>query len=206
VVHKQRRSEPVMRTVVEAVADRLEHGDETLIRIPEVCAATGINYGSVYHHFGSREGVIDAAYDLLFSRLVERDIAMARMVLESVSSREQFVTVIAEAIGAITAGPERRASRSLRMRIVAVSLTRPELRERIARTQSRLTDELRAIVELGQARGWVPAAFDAHAVAVVIQALVFGRNLDDVSERPIDQTAWNDVTRRLAEALLRVDA
>ena len=68
MVHKQSRSVPVMRTVLEAVAERLRDGDESLLRIPEVCKATGVNYGSVYHHFGSREGVIDAAYEMMFSR------------------------------------------------------------------------------------------------------------------------------------------
>jgi AcrR family transcriptional regulator len=63
-----------MQAVLDAVAERLMAGDELLIRIPEICEATGVNYGSVYHHFGSREGVIDAAYDVIFTRLVEEDI------------------------------------------------------------------------------------------------------------------------------------
>ena len=33
-----------------------------MIRIPEIRETAGVNYGSVYHHFGSREGLIDAAY------------------------------------------------------------------------------------------------------------------------------------------------
>ena len=51
-------------------------GDEGTIRIPEICEATGVNYGSVYHHFGSRDGVIDAAYSYLFSTIVEEEIAL----------------------------------------------------------------------------------------------------------------------------------
>ena len=206
MVRKQSRSEPVMRAVVEAVADRLRVGDESKIRIPEVCAATGVNYGSVYHHFGSREAVIDAAYDMLFSDLVERDLALAHDVLERVETREEFAAVMGEAIAFMTAGPERAASRALRMRIVAVSLTRPGLRERIARTQTRLTDQVRLIAERAQSRGWIPEEFSAHALAVVIQALVFGRNLDDVAERPIEQALWDGFARRFVAELLVDDA
>src|SRR5450755_2157590 len=75
MVTKQSRSAPVMRTVLEAVIERLNDGDESLIRIPEICEATGVNYGSVYHHFGSRDGVIDAAYHQMFTKLAEEDIA-----------------------------------------------------------------------------------------------------------------------------------
>ena len=50
-----------MRTLLEAVAEPLCDGDESRLRIPDICAASGVNYGSIYHHFGSREGVIGAA-------------------------------------------------------------------------------------------------------------------------------------------------
>ena len=35
-----------MQAVFDAVAERLMAGDELLIRIPEICEATGVNYGS----------------------------------------------------------------------------------------------------------------------------------------------------------------
>ena len=44
-----------MQAVLDEVALRLSTTDESLIRIPDICEATGVNYGSVYHHFGSRE-------------------------------------------------------------------------------------------------------------------------------------------------------
>ena len=80
-----------MQAVLDAVAERLMAGDELLIRIPEICEATGVNYGSVYHHFGSREGVIDAAYNMIFSRLVEEDIRTFHQVNETVQSLEEYI-------------------------------------------------------------------------------------------------------------------
>ena len=83
-----------MQAVLDAVAERLLTGDELAIRIPEICDATGVNYGSVYHHFGSREGVIDAAYDMIFSRLVEEDLELFEKVNDSVETLEEYVTVM----------------------------------------------------------------------------------------------------------------
>jgi len=62
-----------MQAVLEAVEARLMTTDESLIRIPDICDETGINYGSVYHHFGSREGVIDAAYIKMFNEFMDED-------------------------------------------------------------------------------------------------------------------------------------
>ena len=179
-----------MQAVLNAVGDRLMKGDESLIRIPEICEATGVNYGSVYHHFGSREGVIDAAYHQMFTTLAEEDLETLHAVSVSSQSFEEYLVAMQGLIGTFASSDVRRARRALRARIVAASMMRPELRELIGATQSRLTNELRSIVEYGQQREWLNRDLSAHAVAVLIQVLLVSRTLDDVSTTPIDNSAW----------------
>jgi AcrR family transcriptional regulator len=187
---KQNRSAPVMQAVLDAVGERLMKADESLIRIPEICEATGVNYGSVYHHFGSREGVIDAAYHQMFTKLAEEDIATLQVVSVSARTFEEYLVSMQALVGTFASSDERRARRALRARIVAASMMRPELRELIGATQSRLTLELRSIVEYGQQREWLNRELSAHSVAVLIQVLLVGRTLDDVSTTPIDNAEW----------------
>src|ERR1700685_4669029 len=104
---KQSRSAPVMRAVLEAVSERLMVSDEILIRIPEICESTGVNYGSVYHHFGSREGVIDAAYSLIFSKMVEEDLVSLRQINESLESFDEYVDAIRPVLERISTGEGR---------------------------------------------------------------------------------------------------
>jgi AcrR family transcriptional regulator len=187
---KQNRSAPVMQAVLDAVGERLMKADESLIRIPEICEATGVNYGSVYHHFGSREGVIDAAYHQMFTKLAEEDLATLQLVSVSAKTFDEYLVAIQGLIGTFASSEARRARRALRARIVAASMMRPELRQLIGATQSRLTEELRSIVEFGQQRDWLNRDLSAHAVAVLIQVLLVGRTLDDVSSTPIDYAEW----------------
>jgi AcrR family transcriptional regulator len=187
---KQNRSAPVMQAVLDAVGERLMKADESLIRIPEICEATGVNYGSVYHHFGSREGVIDAAYHQMFTKLAEEDLATLQLVSVSSQTFEEYLVAMQGLIGTFASSDVRRARRALRARIVAASMMRPELRELIGTTQSRLTNELQTIVEYGQQREWLNRELSAHAVAVLIQVLLVGRTLDDVSATPIDNAEW----------------
>src|SRR5665213_3603966 len=105
-----------MHAVLEAVAERLVEADEVLIRIPEICEATGVNYGSVYHHFGSREGVIDAAYNMIFSKLVEEDLTIIREATDHVVTLEEYVSAILPIVASLNSGPERAARRALRIR------------------------------------------------------------------------------------------
>jgi AcrR family transcriptional regulator len=187
---KQNRSAPVMQAVLDAVGERLMKADESLIRIPEICEATGVNYGSVYHHFGSREGVIDAAYHQMFTKLAEEDIATLQIVSVSSQTLEEYMVAMQGLIGTFASSDERRERRALRARIVAASMMRPELRLLIGETQSRLTLELRSIVEFGQQREWLNRQLSAHSVAVLIQVLLVGRTLDDVSTTPIGNAEW----------------
>jgi AcrR family transcriptional regulator len=181
-----------MQAVLDAVAERLMAGDELLIRIPEICEATGVNYGSVYHHFGSREGVIDAAYDMIFSRFVEEDLANFAKVNDTVDTLEEYLFVMQPIISTLSSGPERLARRAMRVRIVAAASTRPRLKELIGETQARLTDELRRLTEFAQEKGWLRKDIPAAVLAVLFQILVFGRSLDDVSKDRLDEAVWEN--------------
>jgi AcrR family transcriptional regulator len=182
-----------MQAVLDAVADRLMEGDELLIRIPEICDATGVNYGSVYHHFGSREGVIDAAYDMIFTRLVEEDIRTFRDVNESVETLEEYVKVMSPIVARLSSGPERKERRAMRFRIVAAASTRPRLKELIGKSQARLTNDLCQLTEFAQSRNWLRDDVSAKALSVLFQILVFGRALDDVSADPVDEPDWENM-------------
>jgi AcrR family transcriptional regulator len=187
---KQSRSAPVMRSVLDAVSERLMDGDEMLIRIPEICETTGVNYGSVYHHFGSREGVIDAAYSLIFLRIVDEDIAALHEVNEVATSFQEYVDAIRPVLERISNGQDRVARRAIRSRIIAAATARPSLRLLIAKNQDRLTNELLRIVSYGQERGWIRRDVSSHTIAMLMQAVVLGRTIDDISLIPISDVEW----------------
>jgi AcrR family transcriptional regulator len=182
-----------MQAVLDAVAERLMAGDELLIRIPEICEATGVNYGSVYHHFGSREGVIDAAYDMIFTRLVEEDIRTFADVNESVETLDEYLAVMGPIVSRLSSGEERKARRAMRFRIVAAATTRPRLKEMIGKSQARLTDDLCALTEFAQSKKWLRDDLSPKALSVLFQILVFGRALDDVSNDPVEEIVWEQM-------------
>jgi hypothetical protein len=126
----------------------------------------------------------------MFTKLAEEDLATLQLVSVSAQTLEEYLVAMQGLIGTFASSDVRRARRALRARIVAASMMRPELRELIGTTQSRLTNELQTIVEYGQQREWLNRELSAHAVAVLIQVLLVGRTLDDVSATPIDNAEW----------------
>ena len=199
---KQSRSGPVMHAVLDAVVERLMAGDEGLIRIPEICEATGVNYGSVYHHFGSREGVIDAAYDSIYSMLIEQDIASLRLINESARTREEFIEAIRPVLKRFSSSQGHTAEQEMRVRILAAALTRADLRVAISITQTRLADELRRIIEFGQEREFLRSDVSAHYIALCLRAIMFGRTVIYVSFPPIDDHEWEKMMSVVMAQLL----
>ena len=187
---KQSRSTSVMQTVLHEVEQQLRREDERYLRVPEVCRATGVNYGSVYHHFGSRDGLIDAAYAEMFTKTVASDVELIREAIRKSTSFGAFLIAIERLLNTATSGDERRINRATRMRILAASATRPMLREVIGRAQAEITKELAETIKICQRRGWMRSDFDPKSVAVFVQVVIFGRNLDDLSIEAMPESEW----------------
>ena len=139
---------------------------------------------------------------MIFSRLVADDIVRLREIGESSTSLEQYVSAMRPLVELMSAGPDRAARRAMRVRIVAAAETRKELRVLIGETQARLTDEMVRIVEHGQNRGWLRRDVTARSIAVLVQVVIFGRTLDDVSSEPINQPDWEQAIYALFLNLL----
>jgi AcrR family transcriptional regulator len=193
---KQSRSAPVIAKAVEAVAERLLTEDEALIRIPEICESTGVNYGSVYHHFGSREGLIDAAYVFLFEKYAREDVDKLLEIAQKAQTREEFLAGMRGVMRASIGNSDRVQRRQIRIRILAAALVRPALQELVAETQDGVTDTLAEMVTIAQNNGWFRHDLDARAIAVMFQVVVLGRVLDDVSGHPVSEEQWGPVVAR----------
>ncbi|MSW21347.1 MAG: TetR family transcriptional regulator, partial [Actinobacteria bacterium] len=47
--------------MLQMAIDAIERGGEASVRVREVSDATGVSFASLYHFFGSREGLVEEA-------------------------------------------------------------------------------------------------------------------------------------------------
>jgi hypothetical protein len=87
---------------------------------------------------------------------------------------------------------------------VAAAITRPELRVLIGVNQARLTKELLRIAEFAQLRGWMRRDVSAHSIAMLMQAVLLGRTLDDISTDPISDGEWEQTLVALFMEMLNL--
>ncbi|MEW5356240.1 TetR/AcrR family transcriptional regulator [Streptomyces sp. 16-176A] len=87
---KQRRGETTVERVLDCALDLYSAGGEEGVTVSAVTSASGVSAGSVYHHFGSLQGVLTALAHRWLGRLlaelagaVERSEGDARSGIEA---------------------------------------------------------------------------------------------------------------------------
>ncbi|AOY55574.1 TetR/AcrR family transcriptional regulator [Candidatus Rhodoluna planktonica] len=71
---KQDRAKDTVDLVIKEADKAIKAGGEAAVRIQEISKAAKVSIGSIYHHFGDRDGLIRATYVHNFSTAVREDI------------------------------------------------------------------------------------------------------------------------------------
>jgi len=198
---RQARVAGTRERVLDVVLMQLEAGGEAAVRIEDVRERSGVSIGSIYHHFGDREGLIVAAQLHRFARYAEAEIAALSDIVERSLDIDQFRTAL-RSLTLHTDDAIRVAERWARVAVLGSTVGREELTSEVRRIQTRLTDEFQAHVAQGQARGFFRSDLDPRAIALFVEAYSLGRALNELDERPVSEQQWEQVVWAAIDALI----
>jgi len=190
----QARAEITVTAVIEATVRAIDAGGEANVRIDDILRETKISKGSLYHHFGGREGLIAAARVEQFSRFVEseaEEIHVAFMAAKSFTEYTNVVTTLLE-LGECS---EKQHERLRRLNTISSSYGRIELWKALAPQQHRYTEKIANAIHYGQSNGWVRSDLDPRAIAVFVQWHSLSRLLLELDTEPIELGHWQEVVR-----------
>jgi len=190
--------------VIDVVVEQLEDGGEIAVRIDDVRDRSGVSIGSIYHHFGDRDGLIAAAQLYRFARYAEAEIAALSAIVVGAKDLTEFRRALRQ-LTLRTASELRVAERWARIGVLASSIGRPGMLEEVRAIQTRLTDEFQAHVAQGQARGFFRSDLDARAIAVFVEAYSLGHALNDLDRNKVSEKAWEKVVWAVIDGLLTDD-
>lgn len=175
---RAKRRRPNLNQVVEVTMELLlEHG-EGGFRIEDLIARTGVSKSSLYLHFGSRDGLLTKACLEIFSRQVTANVDAILEALELIDTPANFKRIIPQIISNIT--EQEDAIRWNRVMVMAASRHRPELWEELGKAQMRFNGALEEGIRGLQERGVLKADSVPREIALLIQAVAFGRLFRDL--------------------------
>lgn len=180
--------ERILRLAIEA----LDTGGEASIRVKQIADDAGVSVTSLYHFYGSREGLVEAALVHRFDDGYRQGRAAMRHAAESAGSREDFAenleTLIREAFG-----PAYTAARRRRVNVAGSAMARPTLLAKINEAQREWFEELHESLLIAQRRGFTDPSVDMRAAATWHLITANGLASVEGDSTGADVTAWLDM-------------
>jgi AcrR family transcriptional regulator len=186
---------------LKVVGDILDEGGESSLRLADVSQRSGVSVGSLYHHFGSREGLISAARERQFLESLPAQIRDEVDYMVAASTPAEFVERFDEVLRQ-SDSPERAAGRRRRLEMLGAAASRPGSLDGIVALQTSYLDLFEGLARTLEERGWLHAGVDVRAVALFLHSTSMGRVLLEVDEQPVELEEWHRVVRMVIDGLV----
>lgn len=195
---------PSRRALLDTAVAMLDQRGPEGFTVDEVLVESGTSSSSLYHHFGSRRGLLIAAQEESYRRLFRREDRGNLDGGLGATTTEEFLDYVAGQIARIVTDPANRAVRRTRLAVAARSLTSPELAAQTAAVQEKMFDAMAAMFDDAQARGLIDRGLDTRAYAAWFHGMVLGRTVTEAGS--VGTQAWLAVAIPAALAPLRPPA
>ena len=187
-------AEDTRRRLIEAAIARfVEHGLGASFEV--VAGDVGVTKGALYHHFGSKDGLVQAVYKEAVNRHAERVL----QALPAGTGRERLFRLIDES--ARLYGSRTPFYRLLTALHLAATTSEPHLAPISRRVQQRQRDFMVELVRQGQRDGYIRPDRDAEAVGLTVNAALEGFLVQQL-EPAATQRRWISLFRDLMEDIL----
>ena len=165
------------------------HGIDAL-RIEDVCERVGVSKGSLYWHFGDRNGLIREALLEHMYRLGDEQLGTLSAAVDNFSSRDDYLGKVAGAL-VDPFDASQVETRWQRLELIAGSRRDPDLAAIMAEIQRRHHRYLADIMEKAAEQGLLRDDVDPVAVAAMLTAVGLGSNvLSLLGEEGPTPEAW----------------
>jgi len=181
--------------LLKATAAAIDKGGEGAVRIRDLTKSCNITAPSIYHFFGSREGLIDAAQAFRFSRgQLQLGDAFASAIHQC-KNKTQFVELAHRFLATMFA-LDRRAVRNTRLNVLGNAVNRPDLSKELAQVQEESNVVVGEALRYAQSKGWVRDDFNTEMFAAWLVGMVNSRRLIEMNgNHPLGEE-WDVIAKR----------
>lgn len=181
--------ERMLQMAIEAI----ERGGEASVRVREVSDATGVSFASLYHFFGSREGLVEEALAEMYVRSIRDANVGIAAAIEAARTEDEFYEMI-RSVSLGVYDQTRSQYRFTRLSVLGSTTGRPNLARRVAEVQIAATDAFAEAIRKPQERGWIHSSLDLHTFAAWLTSIVLGRAIIELEPTKAKPDMWNEIS------------
>lgn len=201
---KRADGKETVATVKKFALKELEKYGSVQFNLDRVLRLSGVSRGSVYHHFGSRDGLLSALeLEVSLTRTMD-ELAILRQMVESANTPREMLDTFA--IGFSTGDTASARQRRLR-RIASIAAAEKNraLTQSLREAQVVGTAEFVSIIQLAEHKNLVRLTSTAEGTAYLLQSMLLGRVLADLSTSSETQSRWMESSLVAIKALLGLE-
>ena len=190
---------PTAQRLLDAAIHSMDTDGEAGLRVDAVVAEAGVTIPVLYHHFGSREGLVRAAHTTRLHRALGQMLDDSAEAIAEVTDRAGLMAMFDGVIESVAAPSH---DRFIRMNVLGATYGRPDLQEEVAALQRDTWVRMAEMLEEPQRKGWINPDVDLVMFVGWMFGLFFGRILFDIQPDGDEVSPWADYTRRAVWAVL----
>lgn len=207
MVKKQVEKTPKISTrqrLIELALIELDTKGLSGFDLDDLLAKSKISRGSLYHHFGSKNGLIIAAEIHLLLESYDQGNQLLRLLTENARNLDEFASHLELMVRTAT-NTESEESRRRRVRALTLAQHNPSLAEKIRKSQIEGSNYLTNTMQIAVDKGWLRPDIDVRAFSYFQQAVFFGHTLLDISGEGDLKEPWNEIAIIAFKAFLVQD-
>lgn len=195
---------PTALRLLDVTVEAIDRDGEASVRVQEVVRAAGVQIPVLYRHFGSREGLIQAAHVRRLQADIEFAIGTVGVQLAEATTKRQFLVAF-EAILDDFFSPGRAERRIRRLNVLGSSYGRPELQRVVSQLLQQMVTRFVAVLRPAQQKGWISPTVELDEAALWVFGVVLGRAMVELEGADYDIGGWDRIARRAILATFFVD-
>jgi AcrR family transcriptional regulator len=186
-----------METLLQFGIEELSQSGPINFNLENVLRESGVSRGSLYHHFGSRHGLISYCQAHELKQTLKAENEGIRFLIENGQNGRQLFDALASVIR--TLGSEKNIQqRQQRIRSLATSTDDESLRTLLAESQITGSQFLVDSYQLAVDKGFMKPRIDLEGLVQLTQGMFLGRALVDITQ---DESLSHSVNEAAIAAL-----
>ena len=183
---------PTRQRLLELALIELDKNGLSGFDLDDLLARSKISKGSLYHHFGSKNGLIIAAEVHLLLATYDEGNRLLRLLIENTKNADEFASHMELMVRTAT-NAESEESRRRRVRALALAQHNPGLAKEIRKSQIVGTNYLAETMQIAGDNGWLRSDINVKAFSYWQQGMFFGHKLLDITDEDDLQDPWNEI-------------
>jgi len=184
---------PTHQKILDEAIRIIEANGEAGLRVHDIEVAVDVTPPSIYHFFGSREGLVSAAQAERLVRSFAEFNAVSDSILSRVSSRAELREAVRNLLAMIY-DPARALPRQQRLFARGGAEGRPELAVVLGEAARSFLRQLAESFQAFQDNGWTRPDLDLEAFIQWLAGQILGRVYIEIGCEPAPNPAWDAIS------------